>query len=82
MSVLGEHNKRIKTDVRLNEALASQVQIACQQLGVPKNFFYTFAACDLLVRLSPLLPSQKSNFLQKEIANLLQKIQENLRNNQ
>lgn len=79
-SVLGAHSKRVKTDIRLVPKLAKQVEKVCGQLGVPKNVFFTVAACKFLVELSPLLTRKKSAILQETIASLLQKIQNNLRN--
>ena len=79
-SILGAHKDRVKTDVRLAPKLIKQIEFVCEQLGVPKNVFFTLAACELVVKISPLLTRKKSEILYKEIASLLQKIQDNLRN--
>jgi hypothetical protein len=80
-SILGGHNDRVKTDVRLSPELTKQVNAMCSKLGIPKNAFYTFAACEALIRLAPLLKTMKeSTVLYKSLEKLLQKIKEKLGN--
>ena len=78
-SILGPQKDRIKTDVRLPPQLMKQVGVVCEKLGVPKNAFFTVAACKFLIELSPLLTVNKKAILEQQIADLLQKVLDNIR---
>jgi hypothetical protein len=77
-SILGSQQERVRTDVRLPPDLAKNVSLVCHKLGIPKNVFYTIAACHALVRLVPLLNAKKKNILSNELKSLVQKIEKNL----
>ena len=79
-SILGSHNERVRTDVRLPPDLAKQVGIVCRALGIPRNAFYTIAACEQMVKLSPLIKGKKRGVLVKELDKIVQKIQKNIQN--
>ena len=78
-SILGAHKDRVKTDVRLSPKLTKQVDIFCKYLGLPKNVFYTVAACSLLIQWGPFLTVKKQRILYEMLSDLVQKVQENLR---
>lgn len=77
-TILGPHEGRVKTDVRLMAELANTVDKVCKQLGIPKNIFYTIAASWLLAQLVPVATIKRRAALKKKISGILQKIDENL----
>lgn len=77
-SVLGSHGDRVKTDVRLVPELAGTVNTVCDQLGIPKNIFYTVSACLLLTYLLPLATVKRRAALKNKISGILQKIDDSL----
>lgn len=81
-SILGPQKDRVKTDLRLPPKLMKQVEVVSTKLGIPKNAFFTVAACKFLIELSALLTPVKKENLELEIENLLQKILDNRRNPQ
>ena len=51
----GPLDKRVRTDVRMSERILRVMDEQCQTLGIPKNAFFTMAACTFAVKLVPLL---------------------------
>lgn len=76
-SVLGAHKGRVKTDIRLPSKLAKRIERTCVKLHLPRNAFFTLAACHELVRLLPMLTAKKRDILRMELESLLQKIKAN-----
>lgn len=79
-SILGSQQDRVRTDVRLPPRLAQQVGVICETLGIPRNTFYTVAACNYMITLFPLLTAKKRVVMNEELESLIQKILENSRN--
>jgi len=75
-SLLGAHHERVRTDVRMPPNLAKQVGVVCKRLGIPRNAFFTIAACNELIKLSDFLTSRKKDILLKELDEIVQKIRE------
>ena len=74
-SILGKMDSRVRTDVRLPKTLWSQVSKLCHEFGIPKNAFFTIAACSLLSKFSGLKTPKKGSFLLKEIQSILHSIE-------
>lgn len=55
----GPLDKRVRTDVRMSERILRVMDEQCQTLGIPKNAFFTMAACILAVKFVPLLKGTK-----------------------
>lgn len=79
-SILGSHDDRIRTGVRLPPKLAKQISVMCDTLHIPLNAFYVIAACNALLHFSSLLPAKKRDIMQEELESMIQKILQNKRN--
>jgi hypothetical protein len=74
-AVLGEHNKRQKTDMRMPYPLAKRVEELAELVGVPRNAIYAMGAAHLCALLSSLVhPGKKRAQLLQELEDLFQKV--------
>lgn len=81
-SPLGSPLGRVKTDIRMPAQLASQIERACEHLGIPKNAFFVLSTGLLLMELMPLFEENKKRMVAVlELCEYFQKIMDQARAN-
>lgn len=72
---MGPHADRVKTDMRLPQALVHRVREMSELLGVPQNALYALGVAQLIAALATLVhPGKKRAQLLRELGDLLQKV--------
>lgn len=78
-SILGDMEKRLRTEFRLPKLLVQQVEPMCRYLGIPKNAYFALAAALLTLELAPLVPSKRKRLslvasLEKFLLDTIEKV--------
>lgn len=76
----GPFDERVKTDLRISGRTNEVVEELSRKIGIPKNAFYTMAACSFAARLLPLVQgARKRDQMRLIVEKTFQKILDDTR---